>query len=173
MSEKNQTSCLRFYSTGGDRLKFSDVIIATVSSVLMGLILDAILLVALIPLGSNSRSDLLAHIISFLVASLVVGYVFALKIQEESRIRAIGVIVVLSTFTVMIFYSIWFANAFAFYWLRESLINMFNTSGWTNYHWNAYTALFVSIVAIITMVIIFIGLYAGSMLRKSPAKTKE
>jgi hypothetical protein len=117
---------------GGDRLKFSDVVIATVSLVLMGLILEAILMVAFVPLNSNSMSDTLAFIIASLVASLVVGYVFALKIQDESRIRAIGVIVVLSTFTLLIFEAVWVANPFASPWFKDSLNSMFNTSGWTN-----------------------------------------
>jgi len=153
-------------------LKFSDAVIATVSLVLVGLILDAFLLVAFVPLNSNSMSEMLAFIIAFLVASLVVGYVFALKIHEESRIKAIGVIVVLSTFTFMLFYGVWIANPFASPWFRDSLNDMFNTSGWTNYDWDAYSALTVSVIAIIASVIIFIGLYAGSMLRR-PVKSQK
>jgi hypothetical protein len=154
-------------------LKFSDAVIATVSLVLVGLILNAFLMVTFAPLSSTLTSDMLAFIIAFLVASFVVGYIFALKIQEESRIRAIGVIVVLSAFTKLIFDSIWIANPFASPWLGDSLNSMFNTSGWTNYDWNAYSALLVSAIAIIALVINFIGLYAGSMLRKPSAKTKE
>jgi len=154
-------------------LKFSDVTMATVSLVLMGLILDAFLLVAFGSLNSNSTSNLLAFIISFLASSLVVGYVFALKIQEESRIKTIGVIVILSTFTFMLFLGVWIANPFASPWFKDTLNNDFNTSGWTNYDWAAYSALIVSVDAIITLGITFIGLYAGSMLRKPSAKTKE
>jgi len=50
---------------------------------------------------------------------------------------------------------------------------MFNTSGWTDYDWNAYAALSASVQVIIGAVISFIGLYVGSMLRKPSAKTKE
>jgi len=109
---------------------------------------------------------MLAFIISFLVASLVVGYVCALKIHEDSKIKAIGVIVVLSTFTFMLFFSVWISNPFGSPWFKESLNNEFNTSGWTNYDWDAYSALMASVIAIIALVITFIGLYAGSMLRK-------
>ncbi len=147
-------------------MKFGNVIIATVSLVLVGLILDAFLMVAFAPLNSNQMSDNLAFIIAFLVASLVVGYVFALKIQEESRIRATGVIVVLSAFTLLIFFSIWFANPLATPWLRDSMNSTFNTSGWTDYDWSAYSALMGSMLVIIGLVVSFIGLYAGSMLRK-------
>jgi hypothetical protein len=149
------------------------VIIATVSLVLAGLILDAFLMVAFAPLNSNTMSDNLAYIIAFLVASLVVGYVFALKIQDESRIRATGVIVVLSAFALLIFFSIWFANPLATPWLRDSMNSMFNTNGWTDYDWSAYSALMGSVLVIIGLVVSFIGLYVGSMLRKPSAKTKE
>jgi uncharacterized protein YacL len=155
---------------GGDGLKFSDVIIATVSLVLVGLILNAFLLVAFGSLNPNSTSDTLASIISFLVASLVVGYVFALKIQDESRIKATGLIVVLSGFTMLIFVAIWMANGFASPWFQDSLNSMFNRTQWTDYDLNAYAALAASVQVIIGMVISFIGLYVGSMLRKPKKK---
>jgi hypothetical protein len=156
-------------------LKFSDVIIATVSLVLFGLILNGFLLVAFGSLSASSTSDTLASIISFLVASLVVGYVFALKIQDESRIKAIGVIVVLSAFALLIFISIWMATPFAYNSEQDFLNSMFNrtTSSWSHYDLNAYAALAGSVEVIMGIVIIFIGLYIGSMLRKPSAKTKE
>jgi hypothetical protein len=158
---------------GGDALKFSDVIIATVSLVLVGLILNAFLLVAFSAVNPNSTSDTLASIISFLVASLVVGYVFALNIQDESRIRATGVIVVLFGFTMLMFMVIWSASGFASPWFQDSLNSMFNRTTWTHYDLNAYAALADSVEVIMGIVISFIGLYVGSMLRKPSAKTKE
>jgi small-conductance mechanosensitive channel len=149
------------------------VIIATVSLVLVGLILNAFLLVAFGSLNPNSTSDTLAFIISSLVASLIVGYVFALDIQDESRIKATGVIVVLSAFTVLIFMAIWSGSSFASPWFKDSLNSMFNRTTWTHYDLNAYAALAVSMLVIMYLVISFIGLYAGSMLRKPSAKTKE
>jgi hypothetical protein len=148
-------------------LKFSDVVIATASLVLIGLALDAILLVVFIPLNSNSMSDLLAYIIAWLVASLIVGCVFALKIQDESRIRAIGSIVVLSAFALIFFLGIWIANPLASPWFKDSLMSMFNTSGWTNYDWSAYAALVTTVDIVVGLVFGFIGLYAGSMLKKA------
>jgi hypothetical protein len=150
-------------------LKFSDVVVATASLVLIGLALDAVLKVLFIPLNSN-EGELLAYIIAWLVASLIVGYVFAPRIQDESRIRAIGGIVVLSAFTLMFFLGVWIANPLASPWFKESLESMFNTSGWTNYDWSAYTALVTTVDIVVGLVFSFIGLYAGSMLRK-PKKT--
>jgi ABC-type uncharacterized transport system permease subunit len=155
-------------------LKFSNVIMATVSLVLMFTILDSFLLVAFIPLNSSELSDTSAFIISLLVASLVVGYVFALKIQEESRIKAIGAIVVLSAFTLLMGYSIWIANPSVSPWSMESLNSMFNiTSTTPNYDRAAYSSLSSSLITIIGLVLAFIGLYAGSMLKKPSTKTKE
>ena len=154
-------------------MKFSDVIVATVSLVLFGSLLNGFLLVAFGSLSASSTSDTLASIISFLVASLIVGYVFALKIQDESRTKAIGVIVVLSAFTLLIFISIWMATPFASPWEQDFLNSMFNrtTSSWSHYDLNAYAALAGSIEVIMGIVISFIGLYIGSMLRKPSAKT--
>ena len=155
-------------------MKFSDEIIATASLVLLGLILNAFLLVAFGSLNPNSTSDTLASIISFLVASLVVGYVFALNIQDESRIGATGVIVVLFGFTMLMFMVIWSASDFASPWFQDSLNSMFNrtTTSWSHYDLNAYAAFAVSVQVIIGLVISFIGVYIGSMLKKSSAKTK-
>jgi len=147
-------------------LKFSDVVLATVSIALIARLLYAILAVASVPL----KSDDLAVIIAFLVASLIVGYVFAPKIHEESKIKAIGGIVVLSTFVLMVWFVIWFASPQASPQFKDMLSSMFNTSGWTNYEWAVYSALLQTMFTVIGLVILFIGLYAGSMLRK-PKKT--
>jgi hypothetical protein len=154
-------------------LKFSDAIIATASLVLLGFILDTFFMVAFGSLSASSTSNMLSFVIAVLVASLVVGYVFALKIQEESRIKATGVIVVLSAFTLLILFAIVIANGFASPWFQDSLNSMFNktTQQWSHYDLNAYAALAVSMQVIIGMVISFIGVYIGSMLRKPSAKT--
>jgi hypothetical protein len=150
-------------------LKFSDMIIATASLVLIGFLLDFALKGVFVLLNSTT-SELLAWIIAVLVASLIVGTVFALKIQEESRIKTIGSIVVLSTFTLMLSLMAWIANPLASPWVKDSLENLFNTAGWTNYDWSAYLALAVALEVVVALVLSFIGLYAGSMLRK-PKKT--
>jgi len=151
-------------------LKFSDVVMATAALVLVGVILDAIFMVVFVPLKPNTASDWLSYIIAYLVVSLIVGYVFALKIQEESRIRAVLGIAVLSSFLAIFFFAIWIANPFASTWFKDSLNSSLNTSGWTDYEWAAYSALFVSLDVLIGFVLSFIGLYAGSMLKK-PKKT--
>lgn len=150
-------------------MKFSDVVIATASLVLIGLLLDFVLKGVFVLLNST-MSELLAWIIALLVASLIVGYVFALKIQDGSRIRTIGSIVVLSTFMLMLSLMVWIANPLASPWVKDSLESLFNTNGWTNYDWSAYLAISVTLEVVVALVLSFIGLYVGSMLRK-PKKT--
>ena len=152
-------------------MKFGDVATAVAVIAVITTLLDAVLLQVLVPAMSAGGTDV-SGILSTLVASLIVGYVFALKIQEESKTRAIGVIVVLSTFTFILFLGVWIANPFASPWFKDTLNNDFNKSVWTNYDLAAYSALIMSVDAIITLVTTFIGLYAGSMLRNPSAKTK-
>ena len=147
-------------------MKFSNVVVATASLVLIGFLLNAVLRVALLPVSSDSASELLAWIIAFLVTSLIVGYVFALKREEESRIKAVGSILVLSMVAALFYVIIWIANPFESPWFRDSLSNLFNSSGWTNYDWAAYSAFGVTAIILIMMVSSFIGLYIGSMRKK-------
>jgi hypothetical protein len=151
-------------------LKFSDVIIATASLALITRSLYAVLAVAFVPLNSNMTSDVLAYIISLLVSSLIVGYVFAPKIQEESKVKAIGGVVVLSTFVLMVFLVIWFASPQGSPWFKDMLSSMFNRTGWPDYDLEVYSALAETVFTVVGLVIIFIGLYVGSMLRK-PSKS--
>jgi hypothetical protein len=153
-------------------LKFSNVVVASASVVLIGFLLDAVVRLPFLSVSSASVNELLAWIIAFLVTSLIVGYVFALRIQEESKIKAIGEIVVLSSLAVMLLVTVWFANPLASPAIRDSIEGMFSTSGWTNADWSAYSAFVATIDVVVAAVLIFIGVYAGSMLKK-PKKTKN
>jgi hypothetical protein len=147
-------------------LKFGGIVVATASIVLIGFLLNSVLRVALIPLASPDTSELLAWIVAFLAASLVVGYVFALKIQEESRTKAIGKIVVLSSLGVMLLIMVWFGNPLASPAIKDSMTRLFNTSGWANSDWSVYSAFLATVDVVVALVFNFVGLYAGSMLRK-------
>jgi len=156
-------------------LKFGDVIIATVSLVLLALILNAFLMFGFISMNNDQLAAMLSTIIATLISSLVVGYVFALKIQEDSRIKATGVIDVLSAFTLLVFETVWICNYYGMQWFMEDFNNVFKppSSGWTPYAYAAHAALLISIIVILAFVVVFIGLYVGSMFRKSSAKTRE
>jgi hypothetical protein len=160
---------LRFSLGGGDWLKFSDVILAVATLAVVDILLDSLLLAVFVPVMSTGGTDV-AGILSILVASLIVGYLFALKIQEESRRGAIASIVVLSTLVLAFGAMVFLANPLASPAVKESMDSLFSTSGWTNYDW--FVAVFQVVALDIVFALVFssIGLYAGSMLRK-PKKT--
>jgi hypothetical protein len=75
----------------------------------------------------------------------------------------------LTTVRLLIFLVAWFATPLASPAIKDSIKSMFHTSGWTDYDWFAYSAFAVSLNIIVYVVVDFIGLYAGSMLK--PKKT--
>ena len=104
------------------------------------------------------------------MARALVGYVFAAKINEESRRGAISKIAILTaTVFILIIFGL-FTNPYMRATMDEGLESTFSTSGWTTMDWVAYSELImlmlVSMNVIIILALGFIGLYAGSMLRK-------
>ena len=154
-------------------MKFSDVILAVASLLLISWSLYPILAIASLPLNSNTASDTLSYIISILVGALIVGYVFAPKIHEESKVKAIGSVVVLSTLVLMALLMVWFASPQGNRWFMDGLNSTFNRTEWTDYDLTVYSALLETMDTVIALVLSFIGLYLGSMLRNPSAKTKE
>jgi hypothetical protein len=161
-------NCL-FDFEGGDRLKFGDVVMATASASVIDVLLFAVLGLVLVPAGSYSGL-LVAGSVSGLVASLVVGYVFAEQIREESRMRSVAEIVVLFT-VVIIFVSLMLYGAIGHYnaLVDENLQKMYSIGSWTNTDWYSYEVmslyLSTALNCVILLVLGFIGLYAGSMLK--------
>jgi hypothetical protein len=155
---------------GGDRLKFGDVIVATASAAVIQWLVYGVLTLVLIPVNSYWGLEA-AALVSLLLATVAVGYVFAGKIREESRMRSIGKIVVL--FAVWtIFVSMIMFSGIGHYstYIDEGLRNMFSTGPWTTTDWVSYEAMSVAantaLDEFFVLVLGFIGLYIGSMLRK-------
>jgi len=152
-------------------LKFGDVILAVATIGVIDAMIWFVLGAALIPSigsfwGMNSTG-----IISMLIAALVVGYVLAGKIQEESRIRAVGKISVLSASVIASIVMISAAaNPYYKDWIDETLRDMYATSAWTTTDWYVYGQLALMTLVVLNVVLVliltFIGLYVGSMLRK-------
>lgn len=152
-------------------MKFSDVILAVATVGVIDVLVYCVLGMALVPSIGSYWGINSAAIVSILVAGLVVGYVFAGKIQEESRIRAVGKIAVLfgavMSSAAMIASS---ANGYYNAWVTEYLQSTFSTGAWTTTDWYIYgqlvLAFMVALNVVLALVLSFIGLYAGSMLRK-------
>jgi hypothetical protein len=159
------------FAAGGDRLKFSDVITAVASLMVVELLLDFVFLAVFVVLVNPYLGTYAAAILSFLVSSLIVGYLYAVKIQEESRIEAIAKIVVLSAVVVLFYVMVLLAaNPYFGAEVNEGLRGMFSTSGWTTRDWLGYSQLTIvmllAVNVVLSLVLSFIGLYFGSMLRK-------
>ena len=156
-------------------MKFSDVILAVATVGVIDVLVYFVLGIALIPSIGSYWGLNSAAIVSMLVAGLVAGFVFAGKIQEESRIRAVGKIAVLfgavMSSAAMIAPS---ANGYYNAWVTEYLQSTFSTGAWTTTDWYVYGQLVlafqVALNVLLALVLGFIGLYVGSMLRK-PAKS--
>jgi hypothetical protein len=161
---------------GGDGLKFGDVITAVASLAVVCLLVESVLGIALIPMYSSWGLDA-TSIVSIFISALIVGYVFAGKIREGSRMISIGKVVVLFAVLIMAVVRIGYgAIGHYSYMVDETLRNMYSTGSWTNTDWFAYEHMALTELTAVPVVFAlafgFIGLYLGSM-RKSSAKTKE
>jgi hypothetical protein len=148
-------------------LKFSDVILAVATTFVIYWLLYAVLIIVSL---SVVWGVYVATYVSPLISAIVVGFVFAGKIREESRLRSIGKIVVLTTALIMLVYYMSYTIGHTGAFIDESLQNMFSTGSWTTLDWVRYETMYVMVntaaVAVFAALLDFIGLYAGSMLKK-------
>jgi hypothetical protein len=152
-------------------LKFSDVIMALATLAVIDVFVYFVLGIALIPSIGSYWGLNSAGIVSVLVAGLVAGFIFAGQIQEESRTRAIGKIAVLfGAVTSSAIMGSLSANGYYSTWIKETLQSTYSTGAWTTTDWFVYEQLWltgqVALNVLLALVLGFIGLYAGSMLRK-------
>ena len=152
-------------------MKFGDVITAVASLTAVTTLLNSVFLAVFVTVDPYWGLDV-ASILSILVASLIVGYVFAAKIQEGSRMGAIGRIVVLFSVVILfVFMASVAVNPYMEAMMEEGLESMFSTSGWTTADWLGYSHLVLVMMAafnvVFALVFGFIGLYVSSMLRKT------
>jgi len=153
-------------------LKFGDIITAVASGFVLFIVLDMVLNIPM----THEWEYTVVELVSLLVAALIVGYVFAGKIREDSRMASIGKIVVIVGF-VTIFLAVMSYAAISPHYtalVDEEFRNATSTSSWTNADWfaNESMALWynVGINVLEVLALSFVGLYLGSM-RKPSAKT--
>ena len=145
-------------------MKFGDVITAVASTVVLIALFEY-------PVGlvfniQSSGGQVAALFISFLLSALIVGVVFAGKIWEEARIKAILRIVALVAFAYI--FEIWI-TASSSDWI--SAIREANPHPtYTATQWLYFDATMAGGTLFWDMILLlvagFIGLYIGSMLRK-------
>jgi chromate transport protein ChrA len=155
-------------------LKFSDVIMAVASGFVLFIVLNMVLD---IPMDHEWEYSVVS-LVSLLVAALIVGYVFAGKIREDSRMKSIGKIVVMAGFVGIFITMMSYAAVSPHYTNQVDQLfrNSTSTNSWTPADWlaNETMALWynVGLTVLEVLVFSFVGLYLGSI-RKPSAKTKE
>jgi len=150
-------------------LRFGEIITAVAVLAVVYVLLYAVLLAAFIPtVGTNWAMDA-AAIVSLLIASLIVGVVFAGQIRE-ARMSSIGRIAVLFAIVMMSAAMAMGTNPYMDDSIREGLESMYSTSGWTTWDWVVYSqmmmVMLVALNVVFVLVFSFIGLYVGSMLKR-------
>ena len=153
-------------------MKFGDIITAVASGFVLFIVLDMVLNIPM----THEWEYTVVELVSLLVAALIVGYVFAGKIREDSRMTSIGQIVVIVGF-VTIFLAVMSYAAISPHYtalVDEEFRNATSTSSWTNTDWfaNESMALWynVGMNVLEALALSFVGLYLGSM-RKPSTKT--
>jgi len=154
-------------------LKFGDVVTAVASSAVIMVLIHFPLMIALIPALGSYWGINVSAIISVLLSALIVGYVFAGKIWEESRMEAIAKIVVLAA--VLMAFDVVIGNA-AMEWtpvVREAYLEANPGASLSPFEWYVVEGVYLGSQVFLNVVIVlalgFIGLYVGSMFKR-PAK---
>ena len=152
-------------------MKFSDILIAVASLAVTLLFFNVIVGLVLIPAVGWDWGPTVVATICFLLSGLIVGVIFSKKIWEEAGIKTIAKIIVVGAVLLMLFYAIevptqgdWTPM------VKENYQNAnpgktLTTSQW----WSVEQAALGEVIAlnlVIGIVLTFIGLYIGSMLRK-------
>jgi hypothetical protein len=163
---------LRVICGGREKLRFGDVITAVASLFLVTVLISYPLEIVLIStLGLNSGPAIGASISVFLGA-LIIGFIFSGRISN-GRKESIAKVAVL--FTVLMVFSIVLNNAVLGQdftnWFHENYQESNPTASLTTFEWFLVGGLFIGsqmfMNAIVLFLLSFIGLFAGSMLRKT------
>ncbi len=156
-------------------MKFGDVVTAVASSVVVMVLIHFPLMIVLIPALGSYWGINVSAIISVLLSALIVGYVFAAKIWEESRMEAIAKITVLAAL-LMAFAVVMEVAAMADWttWVKETYLEANPGASLSAFEWyvveGTYLGAMMFLNVIIVLLLGFIGLYVGSMFKR-PAKS--
>ncbi len=152
-------------------MKFGDVVLAVALAAVINVLVLAVLLMLFIPPFGPGLGLNIATVSSALIAGLIVGFLFAKPIQEESRLKNIGAIVILAGFVQMFYVLIGDpGNSYYDAYTKETLQRMFQTGSWTTGDWYVYqgalTTWIVAFTVALALAFGFIGLIIGIILRK-------
>ena len=150
-------------------MKFGDVIMAVSSFFLIEVVLYTLLMFIFLPLFTSWSADI-AGVISVFMTALIVGYLFSQKIQEESSKEAIIKIAVLSAVVLVFGLMILYTNSHMDTAINEIWNSGVSTGDWTSMDWLVHWQFSMLLILAYNVVAItglsFIGLHAGSKVRK-------
>ena len=154
-------------------MKFGDVVIAVASLAVILLVIEVPLGVVLIPALGFEWGPTVYSAVSILLSALIVGYIFAGKISE-ARMEAIAKILVLGAVLWMLFLINYSSYADWAPTVKEAYQTAHPETTLSTYEWVIVESMALSqmmfINVVMGLVLAFIGLYAGSMLRR-PVKS--
>lgn len=156
---------------GGDRLKFSDILISVASLAVVLLFIEVILGIVLIPAMGWDWGPTVVGTIGYLLSGLVVGVVFSRKIWEEAGIKTMAKIIVLGATILILYYAAAIPSQGDWTpYVKETYQNANPGNTLTTFQWwNVEVSALGQVIALnvlIGVVASFVGLYIGSMLRK-------
>jgi len=164
---------------GGEKLRFGDIVICVASiAVIFALIAFPLEILLFSALGISHMSNwgyLVSLIVSILVSTLISGYIFAGKLWEARRGSITKVAVLWAALVLLFGLHIPGLASWAPKLEEEYRVAYPGTTLSTNewYTWELINVDGFSFLMVgISLVLAFIGLYAGSMLRR-PVKSRE
>jgi hypothetical protein len=160
---------------GGGKLRFDDVVTAVASLFLVTVLISYPLETVLISILGLFSGPLIGAMVSVLLGALIIGYVFSGR-TENCRKEAIVRISVL--FTVLMVFSIILNNAVLGQdftkWFHETYQESNPTASLTTFEWFLVGGPFIGSQMFMNIIVLFpfsfIGLYAGSTLKKTTKK---
>jgi len=151
-------------------LKFGDMVIAIASLTIILILFFPLGLVLTAALG-NAGFELGAFVSAFL-STIIVGYIYAQKIWEENRTKTIAQIAVL--FTVLIMFMGTMESAATADWtpkIKEEYMKANPVATPSASDWYYIEKFFLTLqnflVVVLVLALSFIGLYIGTMLKKT------
>jgi len=158
-----------FHFKGGDLLRFGDVVTAVASIAVIMILISVPFGMVLASVLGFYWANYVSMSVSILLSGLIIGYIFARKIWEARR-EAISKIAVLAAALNMLFAMHLPALGHWAKMIEEAYEEMYPATELSTSEWVFWemTVLSLNLLlnAVIMFVLVFIGLYVGSMLRK-------
>lgn len=159
-----------FAFKGGDRLKFDDLVMSVATiAVIFALITAPLDMLAVSVLGLGGYD--VGVFVSFFLSALIGGYIFAEKIWEARRENIIKIAVLWAALAMVL--AVIVPGALANWGLKTTEEfqaanpgTTLSTVEWVNWEM-MYLDIFMFIVVVMALVLGLVGLYVGSMLRRS------